>query len=69
MQSGKRNTERGFSFLELVTVVGIIMILAGFAVMSTMSTTYNSRANAAMNALISQLRTGREMAISKRRQT
>lgn len=67
MQYGKRNGERGFSFLELVTVVGIIMILAGFAVMSTTSTTYNSRANAAMDSLINQLRQSREMAISMRR--
>lgn len=67
MRSGMRRSQRGFSFLELVMVVGIIMILAGFAVISTMSTTYNSRANAAMAALIGQLRTAREMAISKRR--
>lgn len=67
MRSGMRRGQRGFSFLELVMVVGIIMILAGFAVISTISTTYNSRANAAMGALIGQLRTAREMAISKRR--
>ena len=67
MQSAKRRGQRGFSFLELITVVGIIAILAAFAVISTMSTTYNSRANAAMDALIGQLRGAREMAISMRR--
>lgn len=67
MQQRKGSPEQGFSFLELVTVVGIIMILASFAVMSTTSTTFNSRANAAMDSLISQLRTARQMAISMRR--
>ena len=66
-RNGKGSPEQGFSFLELVTVVGIIMILASFAVMSTVSTTYNSRANAAMDSVISQLRTARQMAISMRR--
>jgi prepilin-type N-terminal cleavage/methylation domain-containing protein len=62
-----RKSEQGFSFLELITVVGIIGILSAFAVMSTRSITFNSKANAAMDAVITQLRAGRQMAISMRR--
>src|SRR5580698_10146339 len=52
---------------ELVTVVGITFVLASMAVMSTRSSTYASRANDAMFQVISQLRTAREIAVTKRR--
>jgi hypothetical protein len=53
--------------VELVTVVGITFVLAGMAIMSTTSTTANSKANSAMFQIISQLRTAREMAVTMRR--
>jgi len=53
--------------VELVTVVGMIMVLVGMAVMSTMSSTYASKANDAMFEVITQFRTAREIAVSKRR--
>jgi prepilin-type N-terminal cleavage/methylation domain-containing protein len=59
--------QRGYSLVELVTVVAIIMILSAFAVISTKVSTANSKANTAANAVTSQLRAARELAISKRR--
>lgn len=67
MQRRSKRTEQGFSLVELVTVVGITFVLASMAVMSTRSTTYGSRANDAMFQVITQLRTAREIAVTKRR--
>jgi hypothetical protein len=53
--------------VELVTVIGMIMVLAGMAVMSTRSSTYGAKANDAMFQVITQFRTAREIAVSKRR--
>lgn len=53
--------------VELVTVVGITFVLASMAVMSTTSSTANSKANDAMFQIIGQLRTAREMAVTMRR--
>src|SRR5271155_3803036 len=67
MQRRSNRAEQGFSMVELVTVVGMIMVLVGMAVMSTMSSTYASKANDAMFEVITQFRTAREIAVSKRR--
>jgi len=67
MRVQSRNRETGFSAIELVIVVAIIMILAGFTVIQTKSTTNNSRANAAMGNVVTQLRQARQMAITMRR--
>jgi type II secretory pathway pseudopilin PulG len=67
MQNMGKRAQVGFSLVELVTVVAIIMVLAGFAVISTVTTTQNSRANAASQAVISQLRAARQIAITLRR--
>jgi type II secretory pathway pseudopilin PulG len=53
--------------IEMVIVVGIIAILSATAIMQTMSSTYGSKANSAMFAVIDQLRTARELALTKRR--
>jgi prepilin-type N-terminal cleavage/methylation domain-containing protein len=63
---GKR-AQSGFTMVELVTVVAIIMILSAFAVISTSSTTQNAKANAAADTVISQMRGARQLAISMRR--
>jgi len=67
MRKCKKRMEQGFSLLEMVVVVGLAMTVMAFAVMNTMNSSQNSRANSAMDGLISQLRQAREMAIAKRR--
>ncbi|MGC1619413.1 MAG: prepilin-type N-terminal cleavage/methylation domain-containing protein [Candidatus Acidiferrum sp.] len=65
----KRNSraEQGFSLLEMIVVVMLAFVVMAFAVINTMSSTQSARANAAMDAVISQLRQARELAIAKRR--
>ncbi len=67
MSKCTKRGEHGFSLLETVFVVGLAMIVMAFAFMNTMSSSQNSRANSAMDAVISQLRQARELAIAKRR--
>jgi prepilin-type N-terminal cleavage/methylation domain-containing protein len=67
MRKSTKRHERGFSLLELLIVIAVVLVLAGIAVPLTQSTVLNYRADAAMAALVSQLRTGREFAIANRR--
>jgi type II secretory pathway pseudopilin PulG len=67
MQRRIKRAQQGFSLVELVTVVGITFVLASMAIVSTRSSTYASRANDAMFEVISQMRTAREIAVTKRR--
>jgi type II secretory pathway pseudopilin PulG len=67
MSKRTKRAEQGFSLLEMVVVVGLAFTVMCFAVMNTMSSSQNARANAAMDAVISQLRQARELAIAKRR--
>ena len=59
--------QRGFSLIEMMVVVMLAFTVMAFAVMSTMSSSQNAKANSAMDALISQLRQARELAIARRR--
>jgi type II secretory pathway pseudopilin PulG len=67
MSKRTKRAEQGFSLLEMVVVVGLAFTVMCFAVMNTMNSTQASRANAAMDAVISQLRQARELAIARRR--
>jgi len=67
VRGGKRNSEQGFSMLEVLTVIALVAVLSGMAIMATNSTGNFSRANSAMYAVISQLRTARQIALTKRR--
>ena len=59
--------QRGSSIVELVTVVAIVITLSGFAIMSTMGTSNNFRANNATDAVVQTLRQARQLAVGKRR--
>jgi type II secretory pathway pseudopilin PulG len=67
MSKRTKRAQQGFSLLEMVVVVGLAFTVMCFAVMNTVNSTANSRANAAMDSVISQLRQARELAIAKRR--
>jgi prepilin-type N-terminal cleavage/methylation domain-containing protein len=67
MQNRSKRGQHGFTMLELLTVVAILMILMGFAVINTRTTTQNSKANAAAATVVAQMRAARELAISMRR--
>jgi Tfp pilus assembly protein FimT len=67
MNKRTRTAEQGFSLIEMVMVVALAFTVMAFAVMNTVGSSQNARANAAMDAVISQLRQAREIAIAKRR--
>jgi type II secretory pathway pseudopilin PulG len=67
MSKRYKRAENGFSLIEMVVVVGLAFTVMCFAVMNTLGSSQNARANAAMDAVISQLRLARELAIAKRR--
>jgi type II secretory pathway pseudopilin PulG len=63
----KSKSQAGFSLLELVAVIAIVMVLAGMAIVSITSSSQHNKANAAMDAVVTQLRYGRQLAITMRR--
>ncbi|HTQ59391.1 MAG TPA: hypothetical protein VMI32_04155 [Candidatus Solibacter sp.] len=67
MRKSTSKTASGFSLIEMIVVVMLAFVVMAFAVINTFTTTQNARANAAMDAVISQLRQARELAIAKRR--
>jgi prepilin-type N-terminal cleavage/methylation domain-containing protein len=66
MQARGKN-QRGFSLIELLTVMVVITILAGWAVMGTGGFSTASKANAAMGIVVTELRQARQLAITSRR--
>ena len=67
MNKMKSRKQKGFSLIELLIVVAVVSILSGMAVVATKSMRDNQRANAAMDAVITQIRLARQLAIAKRR--
>jgi type II secretory pathway pseudopilin PulG len=63
----RKNRQGGYSLLEMVVVATVMMVAAGAAIMSTTGSTSTAKANTAMNEVITQLRTARQMALTKRR--
>jgi prepilin-type N-terminal cleavage/methylation domain-containing protein len=59
--------KQGFSVVEMMVAVSIIMILVAFAVLKLQPVTQELRANAAMDQVKDAFRMGRETAISQRR--
>jgi type II secretory pathway pseudopilin PulG len=66
MRSNK-NAERGFTLLEATVVVGIMMVLATLAIVRSFGNLETYKANSAMDTVVSQLRSARQIAISQRR--
>ncbi|HYL63937.1 MAG TPA: prepilin-type N-terminal cleavage/methylation domain-containing protein [Candidatus Methylomirabilis sp.] len=67
MSKHTNRAEHGFSLIELVTVVALILIVTGWAVINMAGATQNAKANAAMDGVVNILRQARELAIAKRR--
>jgi type II secretory pathway pseudopilin PulG len=64
----KKKSRGGYSFLELVVVIGMISVALAMAVITTGSVLPTFRANAAMDQVYGQLRAARAMAITQRRE-
>jgi len=64
-RSAKR--EKGFSLLEAVVVLGIMMALAGLAIIQSFGSRESYIANSALDTVVGQLRLARELAIAQRR--
>jgi len=62
-----RRKERGFTIIEMVVVIGIIMIILAMAVIELQPTVQQFRANAGMAQVKGAMRQAREIAISQRR--
>jgi type II secretory pathway pseudopilin PulG len=62
-----RRLQKGFSLLEAMVAVGIMMIVTAFAMVQSFGSIESYRVNSAMDIIVSQLRVARQMAISQRR--
>jgi type II secretory pathway pseudopilin PulG len=67
MKLSSRKLQTGFSVIELVIVVAVMVIVSGMAMMSTMRPGTAARANNAADAVVNTLRQARLLAITKRR--
>jgi type II secretory pathway pseudopilin PulG len=67
MRRGRIRPQLGYSVLELLVVLTVLMILASFAVLGWRGTYQNFKATSGMNDAIGQFRTARALAISSRR--
>jgi type II secretory pathway pseudopilin PulG len=66
MRKANRN-EHGFTLVETVMVVAIMMVLMGIAVIQSFGSLESYQANSALDVVVSQLRVARELAITQRR--
>ena len=62
-----RRLQQGFSLLEAMVALGIMMIVTAFAMVQSFGSVESYRVNSAMDIVISQLRVARQVAISQRR--
>jgi type II secretory pathway pseudopilin PulG len=61
------HAEQGFSLLEMVIVVMVIMIIAAMAIFQLQPALATARADSAMRQVIDELRQAREYSVAKRR--
>jgi len=61
------NRERGFSLLEAIVVLGLMMAMVGMAVINTSNLMPNYKVNTAQDVVVSALRQARQVGISQRR--
>jgi len=66
MKQHVKKQQGGFSLLELLTAIAILMIVSGMAIINFSSVIPNHKANSAMNQVLSQLRSARAKAIAHR---
>ncbi len=59
--------ERGFTLLEAVVVIAIMMILMGIAVIRSFGSFESYQVNSAQDTVVSQLRVARQLSIAQRR--
>jgi prepilin-type N-terminal cleavage/methylation domain-containing protein len=67
MKLSSRKLQKGFSMVELVIVVAVMLIVSAMAILSTGHPSTAARANNAADAVVDTLRQGRLLAITKRR--
>jgi len=60
------SSQRGFTLLETVLTIGIMMTLAAIAIMQSFGTSQSYSANSAMDTVVAQLRVARQLAITQR---
>jgi len=68
MQEWHRRKSAGFSIVEMLVIILILMIVAAMAIIQIRGQLPLMRANAAMNRAVAQMRTAREMAVAQRRE-
>jgi prepilin-type N-terminal cleavage/methylation domain-containing protein len=61
------NGQRGFSMVELVVVISLILIISAIAIIKLQPTLQDARFDVAMRQVIDQLRQAREYSITNRR--
>jgi type II secretory pathway pseudopilin PulG len=66
MKQHDSKQQRGFSLLEALTAIALIMILAGMAIINFGSVLPSAKANSAMDQMLYQLRSARARAIAHR---
>jgi prepilin-type N-terminal cleavage/methylation domain-containing protein len=64
---GRGTVARGFSMIELMVVLGIVLVVSAMAVTSLRPNLQNAHVDAAMREVVETLRQAREFAISNRR--